>query len=206
MKRAAHGVTLLELMIASAIAAVIAIGLGTIEGSRARMTEEIRRQAGLMEPERKNAALAAVHIAKDLETADLYSPSSGTVTLLNVRIPDCTTPPTCSLDLFASYQWVQYRRTVVGTTNELRMYRFPRTLPWPPASCPTAQVLAREVTALSFTPTNNGATYSVTWTSGTRSQTFQGNVIARFRPDQTGFTGGLDASGAVSLPPGISCP
>ena len=200
----ARGVTLLEIMIASAIATVIAFGLMMVEGTRARMTEEMRHRVE-DEPERKNAALAALRITKELETADLFNPSSGTTTLLNVRIPECPTPPTCSLDSFASYQWVQFRLT----GNELRMYRFPRTTPWPPTGCPAAQVLASDITALSFTPTNNGATYVVTWTSTTtptRNQTFQGQVISRFRPDQTGFAGGLDSSGTISPPPGVACP
>jgi len=112
MKRAAHGVTLLEVMIASAIAAVIAIGLTTIEGMRARTTEEIRRRASLIEPERKNAALAAVHIAKSIETADRFNlpPGPG---VYQLRIPVCpTTPPVpACFDDANNYEWRQYRLT-----------------------------------------------------------------------------------------------
>jgi len=203
---AERGVTLLELMIASAIAAVIAFGLGTMEGSRARMTEEIRRQAGLLEPDHKNAALAATHLAKSLETADRFERiAEGANWRLNVRLPDCqTADPTC-FDNALKYQWVQYRLDTAS--GELRMYRFARTASLArPLPCPAGQVLAREVTALAFpTVGSNLVQYQVTWTSGTRSHTFQGQVITRFKPDQVvaGTDTGLQGPGAdISPPPG----
>lgn len=212
MKRPGHdGVTLLEVMIASAIAAVIAIGLGTIEGSRARMTEEIRRQSGLMEPERRNAALAAAHLAKSLGTADRFERiAEGTNWRLNVRLPDCVTAdPTCFDDAL-NYEWVQYRLDTVS--GELRMYRFARTASLArPLPCPTGHVLAREITALDFpTLSPNLVQYRVTWTSGTRSQTFQGQVITRFRPDQAvaGTDTGLQnptVADISPLPGGTGC-
>lgn len=211
--RAEHGVTLLEVMIASAIAAVIAIGLTMVEGLRARTTEEIRRQSGLMEPERKNAALAAAHLAKSLETADRFERiAEGANWRLNVRLPDCVTAdPTC-FDNALNYQWVQYRLITTTTPPELRMYRFARTASLArPLPCPTGHVLAREITALDFpTLSPNLVQYRVTWTSGTRSQTFQGQVITRFRPDQVvaGTDTGLQNPAVADispLPGGTGC-
>ncbi|MBI4004128.1 MAG: prepilin-type N-terminal cleavage/methylation domain-containing protein [Candidatus Omnitrophica bacterium] len=203
MTRAEYGVTLLEVMIASAIAAVIAIGLTTVEGMRARTTEEIRRQAGLMEPERKNAALAAVHIAKSIETADRFNldPATG---VYQMRIPVCpTTPPLpACFDSGDNYEWRQYRLT----GGELRLYR---KLPWLPTNpaCPTAQVLAREIAVLTIDedppPNANRVTYSVAWDNGPRDQVFQGNVMTRFRPTE-GSPWGL-ATTDISPPPG-ACP
>ena len=202
MKRAAHGVTLLEVMIASAIAAVIAIGLTMVEGLRARTTEEIRRQSGLMEPERKNAALAAVHIAKSIETSDRFNldPATG---VYQMRLPVCQmTPavPAC-FDAEDNYEWRQYRLT----GNELRLYR---RRPWLAGNpCPTAQVLARDITALTIDeaapPDTNRVTYSVTWDNGPRDQVFQSDVIARFRPTE-GSPWGL-ATTNISPPPAV-CP
>jgi len=203
MKPTTRGMTLLELMIASAIAAVIMLGLGMVEGTRARVTEAVR-QPLVVEPERKNAALAALRIAKDLETTDRFE-VDGANQLLNVRLPDCPTPvaPSC-FDNVANYQWVQYR--LITAANELRMYRFARVSARP-LSCPTAQGLAREITAMTFTPTTNGATYSITWTSPsvpTRNHMFRGQVITRFRPDQAGApVTGLDVNN-VSPPPGVT--
>ncbi len=200
-----RGVTLLEIMIASAIAAVIVLGLAMVEGTRARVTEDVRHRV-IDEPERKNAALAALTIAKDLERADRFNPppGSGTTVLLNIRYPDCPLPvdATTCFENSANYQWVRYNLT----GGQLSMYRFPRA-PWPPVSCPTAQVLASGITTLNFTPINNGVTYVVTWTSGGRSQTFQGNVITRFSTE-TMMPLGLQnpSSPDVSSSPGIVCP
>lgn len=197
-----RGVTLLEVMIASAIAAVIAIGLSMIEGLRARTTEEIRRQAGLMEPERKNAALAAVHLAKSLETADRFDGDAATGDVRQLRVPECPAGPItpACLDDPNNYEWRQYRMT--GT--ELRLYRL-RT----GAVCPAPQVLAREITALTIRNAPVGSNivdYVITWDNGPRDQTFQGRVITRFRPD-TGIPLGLQnpALGDVSPPPAL-CP
>lgn len=205
MSRVEQGVTLLEVMIASAIAAIVAIGISTIEGSRARMTEEIRRQAGLMEPERKNAALAAVHLAKALETADRFNfPAAG---VYQMRLPVCpTTPPDPScFDDADNYEWRQYRRN----GNELRLYR---RHPWPAgAGCPAPQVLARDVTNLTIDFPSAGDTnivrYAITWDNGPRDQTFRGRVITRFRPN-AGIPRGLQNPADttdLSPPPG-ACP
>ncbi|MDP3703955.1 MAG: prepilin-type N-terminal cleavage/methylation domain-containing protein [Candidatus Omnitrophota bacterium] len=203
MTRAERGVTLLEVMIASAIAAVIAIGLTVVEGMRARTTEEIRRRAGLMEPERKNAALAAVHIAKAIETADRFNldPATG-VYQLRLPVHPATNPPPGYFDAPANYEWRQYRLT----GNELRLYRQRAGEP-----CPAAQVLAREIAALTIDedppPNANRVTYSVTWDNGPRDQTFQGRVITRFRPN-AGIQWGLQNPASatdVSPPPG-ACP
>jgi prepilin-type N-terminal cleavage/methylation domain-containing protein len=207
MTRAERGVTLLEVMIASAIAAVVALGLTTIEGMRARTTEQIRRQAGLMEPERKNAALAAIHIAKAIETADRFNldPATG---VYQIRIPVCpTTPPLpACFDSGDNYEWRQYRLT----GGELRLYR---KLPWLPTNpaCPTAQVLAREIAELTIDeappPDTNRVGYSITWNDGSRDQVFQGDVITRFRPD-AGVPFGLQdpTLGDLSPPPDPPCP
>jgi len=201
--RRPQGVTLLEMMIASAIAAVIMLGLTMIEGTRVRVTEDLRLRV-LTEPERKNAALAAVHLAKDLETSDRFEVlPDGTNSRLNVRTPDCPPPVTAAcLDDPLNYQWVQYR--LDATSRELRMYRFARTAsPVRPLPCPARQVLARDITALTSTLTNNEATYSLRWENGTRNQTFQGRVITRFKPE-TGVPLGLqNPSGTdISPPPG----
>lgn len=210
MNPTTHGVTLLELMIASAIAAVIMLGLGMIEGTRARVTKAVR-QPLFTEPERKNAALAAVHLAKSLETADRFERiAEGTNWRLNVRLPNCLTANPACFDNPFSYRWVQYRLDTAS--GELRMYRFALAgaPPVRPLPCPARYVLAREITALDF-PTlgPNLVQYRVTWTSGTRSHTFQGQVITRFRPDQVvaGTDTGLQnpAVADISPPPGVGC-
>ena len=199
--RGQRGVTLLEVMIASAIAIVIALGLAMVEGTRARVHEDTRRRV-VDEPERKNASLAALHIAKSLETADRMNLVPAT-SVYQVRMSVCPTsaPPSC-FDAAVNYQWVQYRLNA----NELRLYQFAR----PPAGCPAIQVLAREITALTINVDplnlNNGAMYSLTWTSGARNQTFPGQVITRLRPE-TGAPFGLqDPSLGDLSPPPAACP
>jgi len=203
--------TLLEVMIASALATVIAIGLGAMEVGRVRMTEEVRRQAGLENPERKNAALAAIHLANSLEMADRYLFDEPTGEYL-IRMPLCTgepPDPTC-FDDADNYQWVQYRLN----GDELRLYRFAR----PPAGCPASHVLASEIGAMtleSTPPDNNIVHYAVTWqgvaivggkTEVTGDHVFQGDVVTRFRSD-VGVPFGLqDPSQPDVSPPPAACP
>jgi len=208
--RGQRGVTLLEVMIASAIAVIIALGLVMVEGARARVHEAVRRPL-FLEPEHKNAALAALRMAKDLETTDRFEViADGTNQLLNVRIPDCpTVPPNAAcFTNWADFQWVQYKLT----SNVLRMYRFTRAAARP-LNCLTAQVLvlASQITGLTFPPTvpllNNSTQYQLTWTGASTSHIFQGQVVLRLKPDQSGPGAdiGLDVGG-VSPPPGIVCP
>ena len=202
--RSERGVTLLEIMIASAIAAVIAIGLSTIEGSRARITEQIRRQAELANPERKNAALAAVHIAKALETTDRFVLDSSSGDYL-IRMPVCpTTPPDpACFDSAANYQWLQYRRH--PPSRALRLYRFAR----PPAGCPAFQVLAGEIQGLTLQNIPAGSNvvhYEVRWAQPPRDQVFQGDVVTRFRPE-AGVPLGLQNPALPEVsPPPAACP
>lgn len=79
-----QGVTLTELMVASAIAVVVVLGLGSIDSTRIRMTEEVRRSSNIAPPERSRAAIAALRLAQDLERADR-------VRILNTGIPGCST-------------------------------------------------------------------------------------------------------------------
>jgi len=196
-----RGVTLLEIMIASAIATVIMLGLGMIEGTRARVTEAVR-QPLFVEPERKNAALAALRIAKSLEVSDRFNlvpvPAPG---LYQIRTTLCASSTPGCFDIAGNYVWLQYRLNTA--TGELRLYTIPTP---PPGACPAPVVLAKEVTALNISSLNNVVTYSVTWTSGARSQIFQGQVIPRFRPEFGPATGLQDPGlGDLSPVPTLNC-
>ena len=62
-------VTLIEILVASAVALVVALGIGTMDVGRLRMENEVRSRTGVTS-EQEKVALAALSLSKALERAD----------------------------------------------------------------------------------------------------------------------------------------
>ena len=170
-RRLGHqGITLMELLIASALAVVVAIGLGTMEGGRNEMGREVLERSGLT-TEEGQVALATVQLAERIARADAFIATGGGS--YQFRIPqDCPTP--ACLDNPASYQWDQYQLSV----GILRLFQDTA------AGCGTSRIVARDVTALTFSLSGNELAYVLIWDNGLsgpkhRSHEFQGTVASR---------------------------
>ena len=180
MSNTKRGFTLMEIIIASMLAGVVILGIGSIDVTRVRMEEEIRRRSAWASPSQLEAALAALHITKHLEHADrlnLVGPNS-----VQIRMPIDT-----NFDVATNYVWEQYRR---NGSNELQFYSDTG------AGCGNVRRLARDITLLTFqyedrAPSppgnaplpldqdNNVLSYALTWDDGTRSQVFSGEITIR---------------------------
>lgn len=106
----AGGFTLMEVLVAMALSAVVVLAIGQVDVSRVRLSGEVRRQA------QSEAVLALSHIAQRLRPADrvnLISPSS-------IQIRQFIGDPTVggAMDNPANYRWDQY--TLVG--GEILLY------------------------------------------------------------------------------------
>jgi len=197
MNSGARGLTLMELVVASVLAVVVVLGIGSIDVARVRMQEEIRQTSDAASPGRMEAALTMITIRRGFENADrinLIGPSN-----LQIRVPLGTT-----FDAAGDYRWDQYK--LVG--NELRLYS---------GGCGSPKVLASQITNLSVAyqdvaaappggeppnQDNNVLSYSLAWSDGVRTQVFPGWVTIRSGA-YTNIATGLDGSGGdVSPPPG----
>ena len=226
-----QGLTLMELMVASTIAMVVAFGVWTMDVGRFRMNEELRERSGVATYQGQAALTAAMKLAKSLESADrinVVSTNPGDVKIrLFAPVADCGigcigggNPDPCCFDNPANYRWEQYRLT----GNDLQWYRDMGTC--------ALRIIAREITGLTVVfqdaalaappggepmggADNNLLQYTVTWDNGlpgprNRTQTFTGQVTSRAIPysDVNAAAGdsgwGLDAGG-LNNPPG-SCP
>jgi len=192
MRRARQGLTLIELLVASALAATVAIGIATMEGSRSQMQEEVIERSGVAS-DQGQVALATVKMAERIERTDwaVIDNSGGT---FRFRIPDGCSTPAC-LDVSSSYQWDQYRLS----GGVLRLYTDTG------AGCGTFRTLARNVTGLTFTlqpsPDINTLDYTLSWDNGLappkhRTHVFQGRVVSRALAAP-----GAELSGVAPPPP-----
>jgi hypothetical protein len=222
--RQQSGLTLTELLLAASVAVVVALGIGTLEGNRTRMAEEILSRTGVRSEEGQ-AALATVRLAESIATADRFSFDGGNRLF---RIPrNCiggAPPAPGCFDDPASYEWDQYQLT----GGELRWYRNIG------AGCGDLQVMARNITVFTLayqeppgsvappggdpaTPgDNNLLQYAVTWDNQlaaprNRTHTFSGWVMGRAIPySDVNTTATQSGSGlapaVVSPPPAVVCP
>jgi len=107
------GMTLTEVLVATALAMVVLFGILTADVARFRMGEDIRQRSSVTSAERGRAAFAIIHLTKHLERADRLDLGATTPGLYQFRWPaGCTqaTLPGC-LDVAANYDWDQYRLT-----------------------------------------------------------------------------------------------
>ena len=189
-----RGFTLMELMVASTIAIVVAAGIITMDAGRARMEVELVDRSQ-QDTEEQQVGLASLLLARDFQQADRVNilntgqpgtpPYTGPAGFGNVqiRIPvGCmgAPPPPACFDAAGNYQWIQYRR--VG--NEL--WRYDNT----GAGCGGVEVVARELGA---TPQNRGfevsyqdATIDPPWAVGGPDDT---NVLEHHVTWNNGLTG-----------------
>jgi len=131
-----HGITLFELLIASALGLVVILAIGQVDVTRIFLTKEMSGSLGVQ----AEASLAVAYLARSLQQADrvnLISPSN--VQLRYVVCP--TTPPdSACFDNAANYRWAQYRHD--SATKEIRYVD--------PASSCTVASRFRDVDSLSI--------------------------------------------------------
>lgn len=213
------GMTLTEVIIASALAGIVVLGIARMDAARVGMEEDLRRQTGILTPEHGRIALATIHLAKHLERADRLDLDTGTGRY-KLRIPRMTTAsctdgsiePSC-FDDAANYLWEQY----VYTGSQLDFYS-------PADGCLAAnraQLVGGELTnfALTFADQapmppggepgfvgpagsdNNLVNFALTWADSTgSSRSFAGNIAVRGAP-YTDYDRGLQAPGVDVSPP-----
>ncbi len=153
--RPERGFTLIELMIATSLTAIVMLALGTADATRVRIEQELRERAKINGSEEMRAALAATRLTKSLERADriVIRNSGGGVApgvvpggpanraVVQLRHVECPgTPDATCLDDPTRYSWEEYRR--VG--NELE-YLYPVT-----STCPAPQVFAAEISSFTM--------------------------------------------------------
>ena len=150
MSRGEEGITLAEILVASAVALVVVIGIGTMDVGRLRMENELRSTIGVTTDE-EQVALTALSLAKALERADrinvLNTGIAGNAPFvaadegdLQIRTfdPDTDCPvigagcpivctgctgalaPPCCFDIPGNSRWDEYKRN--AATNQIRLY------------------------------------------------------------------------------------
>ena len=152
----ARGMTLTEVLVASTVAALVAIGITAVEVSRARNQAELRRRSGVLTDVAQTGLAASILFARNLENADrviIRANADPADLWLRTVAPTvncgsgCINPPSgapvpCCYDQSANYRWDEYRRT----GNELRYYR---DVTNPVVLCTDLTVLSREIGSFS---------------------------------------------------------
>ena len=170
-----QGFTLTELLVASALAVTVAIGITTMESSRVQMQEEILERSGLTSGQGE-VALATVQLSERIAMAD-WARLDNAGGVFQFRIPTGCVIAAC-LDNPASYRWDQYR--LAG--GVLQLY----TNTGPGGGCGTVRTVARNVTGLVFTEAPNELAYVLSWDNGMaapkrHTHEFRGRVVSRAR-------------------------
>lgn len=156
-----QGITLMEIVLSSVLALILVMGLSAVDGTRVRISADLRQRGGL-NTDQPLASLAALHLTRRIELADraniIQSANPGSLQL-RVFQPDtdcpalgpgcaavctgCTgggIPSVCCYDIAANYAWDQYR------LSGAQLLYFAGT----EAGCPTAQVLSGQISSLTF--------------------------------------------------------
>ena len=146
-----NGMTLIEVIVAAALALVVVLGIGTMDVGRLRMEDELRNRSGLLS-EQSKAALASLSLTKALERADrinirntgiagnapfiaadqadiqirTFEPDTNCTVVgagCPVICPNCVAvpQPPCCFDIPGNYRWDEYKRN--AATNEIWFYR-----------------------------------------------------------------------------------
>ncbi|MBI3010978.1 MAG: hypothetical protein HYY58_00595 [Candidatus Omnitrophica bacterium] len=203
--------TLTEVLVATALAALVVIGLGTMDASRGRIQEDLRSRAGAMVAQTL-PALSLVELAKSLERADrIVILSPGDIQVRYVYQCPTNPPNPACFDDANNYRWEELR---------LRNGNLERLLS---TACGTPEVLADQITSLTFQykheaasppggdpfapdlSDNNAIEYVVTWSDGPRTHEFRGEVTSRAIPYSDVNASNGD-SGSGLAPAGVSDP
>ena len=216
-KAGGRGVTLMEVLVALALAVVVTLVFVMTDIGRERMKEESRvRNLALVA--QTDPAQAVTHITKTIERADRFRiVNSGIASVANyvavntgdiqIRHVTCVDPrpfdptnnPTgCDYSNKNNYEWDEYVLKG-GTTQELEFFTNTQT------SCSNKTILARSVSALTFKmPATNTVQYELTWDDGTgRTRTFSGSAIIRIASQCDHTISGGDSGAWTSLAPAV---
>jgi len=198
----ARGVSVLEVLMASAIAIVVILGLGVMDANRGRQQNEMSTRTRTLQ-DQTGVSLAMLHIAQTIERADRLN-IPATLDKLQARrliCPAASCPSGCQteplapscFDASTNYQWVEYRRLSDGTLQFLTNQGG--------GVCGTPLILSDRITALKFqyvAPAagesappggdpfggsnqrqNNMVNYSLTWNNGTSQHAFEAHAVSR---------------------------
>lgn len=201
------GMTMMEVLIASAISVLVVVGITSLDITRSRLQEDTRRQSGLLTPEHGRVALAVIHLVKHLERADVVAITGALGdNVLQIREPavgGCVVVDAACIDNPANYRWSEYSLTA-GT---LQFYDNTG------AGCGAVTPLAGQVTgltiqfqdasgpppggepAVSDPADNNMVAFSIGWSDPAtgRSHDFTGQVAIRASP-YSDVTSGMSTS------------
>ena len=206
MARCEHGMTLMEVLVASTLALGVIWGVASVDLTRFRIQQDLLTSLGVRPgaPDwRTAAALATFHVRRRLENADRWNLLAGNN--IQIRIPIGPT-----FDAAADYRWDQYRYDAVR--GVLRYYSDTA------GGCGNAMDLAAQITRVLFQPVDEAPTppggepsfndsnvlsYDLDWDNGAgRSHTFSSAVTPRSMAYTDVETGLQDPSvGDVSPPP-----
>ncbi len=194
LKGSKSGFTLAEVLISSLLMSVVAIGVYSIDVSRLRIQNDLRRATGATSDD-LSTELAVLHIQKNLEKADRVVMLDTNADLIWDGIMVRTTTGVNLADASDqnNYRWDEYR--LGGGGNDLLYFSGIAPI------CPGATTLARQITGLTFSfrdegpnppggqpvfatgpEDNNVVSYTVSWNDGTRSHGFVGEVTLRAAP------------------------
>lgn len=231
-----RGVTLTEVLIASALTVIVVMGINSLDITRFRIEQDLRQRTGAGSISQREAALAVLHLSKALEQADRANilntgipgqapfagpPGRGN---LQVRIPTCPTAPadpTC-FDAAANFRWDQYRFD--PATQTLRFYSNTAS------GCTSVKTLASQIESLTIRymdrapappggdpfgvdpSDNNMVQVTLRWNDGAaispRTHEFQSEVAVRGMAysDVNAEAAGAGDSGSGLAPLGVSSP
>ena len=195
-----RGVTLTEVLVATALAVVVVVGVFITDATRGRIEQDIRSKAGPRIDQIK-PALAIQHIAKRIAKADririLNSGIPGGQGKMRIRGVDCPTEPplpACFAD-GNNFLWEEYRLN--GTDLEVLDVTVTGCTPTPDSP------LAQNVVSVTFQfvdgqaafpnapcepfgpgvpQDNNVVGYTLTWSEGPLQHQFVGETTSRLIP------------------------
>ncbi|MBI4343531.1 MAG: prepilin-type N-terminal cleavage/methylation domain-containing protein [Candidatus Omnitrophica bacterium] len=159
-ERAPRGVTLAEVLIASALGALVLAGIATMGSNRVRMQADFARHSPILATGYLDTALALQHLQKSLAAADRVNILNADLSV-QVRIPEmrANKPPTCTsctgpapapccLDDARNFRWVQYelQDTAADSDTVPELWFFDDTAS--ASGCPKPKQLSPRVTSL----------------------------------------------------------
>ncbi len=196
MNSGERGLTLTELLVASAVGTAIVLAMTSIDLTRFMIQMDIKNNTSMGSNEAL-AGLAGVRIAKDLERADRINVINSDPDVLQLRIPIMTTagctgagviPPAGCFNIPANFRWSEYRLSGASL-------QYFEDVAGGGGGCPVPYPLVEQITALNFerqdraqpppggepaADDNNIIEYLITWDDTTgNTHSFRGEVTSR---------------------------
>ncbi len=118
--RADRGVSLIELLMATAVALVVLLAIGNVDVTRILFLKDLTQAV----PQTSEAAFALAHMIRSLQQADRINLISASN--IQLRIPQASggslNPTNANYDLPGNYRWVQYKLVPPVSPNTIQFY------------------------------------------------------------------------------------